>query len=162
MFYSVNNGTLKLSSDMHVTPEGAPVSNFTAWLEAKSRAERAAFGWYDELVTSERPGDYWVDEYRVEDGKVVQTWADHTPAPRAYQVSKLLLRQNLRELGLEAALNGLIASSPQTTSDWNDAVTLDSDSPLVLGAIATLVGMGLLTQEQSVDLLQRSRSEYQV
>lgn len=161
MFYSVKNGLLGLSSDVHVTHDGAPVSNFTAWLEAKSPAERVAFGWYDELVTSEGPGDYWVDEYRVEDGKVVQTWIDRTPAPRAFQVSKLLLRQNLRALGLETALNGIIALSPEATTDWNDAVTLDSDSPLVLGAIATMVGMGLLTQEQTVDLMQRSRSEYQ-
>jgi len=162
MFYSVNEGRIRLSGDQHVTPDGSPVSNFTAWLEAKSPAERTALGWYDTLVSSERPGDYWVDEYHVADGAVVQTWVDRTPAPRAFQVSKLLLRQNLRALGLETALNGLIASSPEASTDWNDAVTLDSDSPLVLGAIATLVGTSLLTQEQATDLLQRSRSEYQV
>ena len=161
MFYSVTGKWLLKSVDVHVTPDGAPVSNFTAWLEAKSPEERLALGWYDSFVSSARPGNYWTDEYHIADGVIVQTWADHTPAPRAFQISKLLLRTNLRALGLEDALEGLIHSSATTERDWNDAVTLDSDSPLVLGAVSTFVDNGSLTQEQATDLLTKSRSEYQ-
>jgi hypothetical protein len=63
---------------------------------------------------------------------------------------------------MEALLDGLLASSPEIATDWAEAVTLDSDNPIVLGAAAQLVGGGYLTEAEVKVLFEESKSELQV
>ena len=52
------------------------------------------------------------------------------PISMPIELSKLAIRRKLRELGLEATFNTLLASIPNAQSDWNDAEVIMSNDPL--------------------------------
>jgi hypothetical protein len=163
MYYKVEDKRLISSHDIKTLPDGSSISNFTAWLADKTEAVRVALGWYEKLVVGIPPRQPTHAEYSVVGNEVVQTWIeDPIPEPAPFAISKRSLRLAMRARGMEALLDGLLASSPEIATDWAEAVTLDSDNPIVLGAAAQLVGGGYLTEAEVKVLFEESKSELQV
>jgi hypothetical protein len=50
-------------------------------------------------------------------------------------IPKLEIRRAFRSINKEAELDALIASSPEMTADWNDAIMIDLSDELVIAAL---------------------------
>lgn len=65
----------------------------------------------------------------------------------AAEMSKLGLRRALRARGLEEALDGFLAESPQALHDWQDSQVIRLDDPLMQAALPAFRQLAGLTDE---------------
>lgn len=158
------------SRNIRQTINGQPVSNFTTWLSDLPDQERIDLGWYSNLVSpgipepiEGEPEKRWLPTYHIDGDSIVLTWVEDLSVIEKpmFQLSKIKIRQTLRDMGLEQLLSDLLDSDEALRNDWLDAVTLDSNNPMIIGAFDQLEAAGLLTSEQTEQILEASRSEYQ-
>ena len=86
----------------------------------------------------------WLAEHDFEEHS--QEWFDeHTPPPPPQTVfTKLTIRRAMRQLGIEAKLDALLAVSPTFAADWSDAQDIDLADPVLIVALAA----GSITPEE--------------
>lgn len=76
-----------------------------------------------------------------------------------FAISKLSLRRALRSMGLEAALNKMLASDPTVQADWDDAPHLMSDDPILQAMIPAAAQLLGIPEAQVVAILEASKIE---
>lgn len=76
-----------------------------------------------------------------------------------FAISKLSLRRALRSMGLEAALNQMLASDPTVQADWDDAPHLMSDDPILQAMIPAAAQLLGIPEAQVVAILEASKIE---
>lgn len=92
--------------------------------------------------------------------KIKIVWEETTPVPEpAFDISKLKLGREFRALGQEVAFEAYLAANPDIKRDWDRAVTLMSDDPLVVAAREAFKTSLGLTDAQIQALLYRCRSD---
>ena len=96
------------------------------------------------------------------DSVLVRSWEEYIPEVVVFQISKVKLRDNVASLGLESYLDGYLNSDEKIAQKWTESVVLDSNDEMVVSACAYFVAQNLITEEQCVELLNNSMSEYQV
>lgn len=166
MYYKlINDYELLSSSSTKVTPDGRPVSNFTVWLDSKSPEYRIAMGWY-ELITDQPPesteenaGKTYRLKYQLSANNVVLgTWEEYVVEEPSFNMLKTSLRKNMTEAGLGEVLDGYLASNAEAKRMWDECLVLESNSPFVVNAVQAIVGMGLKTDAELKEILEKSRT----
>lgn len=75
------------------------------------------------------------------------------PDPLAQPMSKLSLRRALRALGLEEALDAVLAADATAARDWADAQTLRLDDPMLAAMMPMFVAQAGMTDEDVAALV---------
>jgi hypothetical protein len=78
---------------------------------------------------------------------------EEPPEESPFSVSKLAIRRKLRELGLESLLDGFLAAESTRQKDWDDAMVLMSDDPLLASSIPAFAAATNLPESAVIDLL---------
>ena len=73
---------------------------------------------------------------------------DYETIPEQTIFAKLSIRRAMRELGIEAKLDGLLNASAQFRADWTDAQEIDLSDPVLLAALES----GTVTAEEIADI----------
>jgi hypothetical protein len=81
---------------------------------------------------------------------------DGRPAER-FTISKLRLRRALRSRGLEEYFNAALEGNPTVRADWDDAVELYSDDPMMSTTIPAFAAALGLTQADVDALLAEAK-----
>ena len=166
----IDRKRVESSRNKQQTLHGQPVSNLTAWLKALPDQERIDLGWYATYVAPNMPEPVegepekrWLPTYHIDGDSIVLSWVEDTCVIEkpVFQLSKIKIRQTLRDMELEQLLSDLLDSDENLRNDWIDAVTLDSNNPMIVGAFDQLEAAVALTAEQIDQILEASRSEYQ-
>lgn len=76
-----------------------------------------------------------------------------------FAISKYKLRLQFRSIGKEDELDLFLNSSPTLAKDWADAVTLDSNNPLVVSACEAFKASMGMTDDQIKAILNACRSD---
>lgn len=87
--------------------------------------------------------------YMISNGKIVPKPAP-TPSYDNTIFTKLQIRRALRKLNLEKVLDTLLSSNVSYKNEWNDAVEIDLDDPMIQEAVDNHI----ITQEM-LDALKR-------
>jgi hypothetical protein len=129
-------------------------------------SQKIAYGWY--LVRdTELPNDgktYRETGVLVEDsdyGQVIKVvWEEVQPVSEpAFDISKLKLKRAMVQLGKWDAFLQVLSSNPSALEDFNLAVTLTSDDPLVQQMTGVCVQMFGFTLEQVQSMLKECKSD---
>ena len=73
---------------------------------------------------------------------------DYDTIPEQTIFTKLSIRRAMRELGIEAKLDGLLNASAEFRADWTDAQEIDLADPVLLAALES----GTVTAEEIADI----------
>jgi hypothetical protein len=68
-------------------------------------------------------------------------------------ISKLKLRRTLRDMGMEGLLDSFLASDPQIASDWNDAMILSINDPILVNSIPLFSSVAGIPEDQIMNIL---------
>lgn len=122
MWFKEENGHLIPPPVNYQTSDGW-IMNFNL-----NPAAMTAHGWHD-----------WTEEE-------IAAWHAAHPEPEPEQniYSKLAIRRAMRELGIEAKLDGLLNASAQFRADWTDAQNIDLADPVLVAALQS----GSITAEE--------------
>ena len=77
--------------------------------------------------------------------------------PEIIHMSKLKIRRALRTRGLEGFFDDALSVNPQAQKDWNEAVEIQSDDPLVINLIPQFAAALGVTKEQLNELLNEAK-----
>ena len=177
MYYKlIDDYTLQSSVSVNKTPEGRPVSNFTAWLRAKPAEYRISLGWYELVedphptteISSEISAEYLDGEltdknyrlrYSLSENNVIHgVWEEYVVETPPFNMLKTALRQNMTEAGLGEVLDAYLASNAKAKLRWDECLVLESNSEFVINAVQTIVAMGLKTEAELQEILEKSRT----
>lgn len=122
MQYRIENDTLIPAPLNFRTPDGRWIMNFNLSPEMMNQ--------YGFTMTEEE-----AEEWRKEHPE---------PEPVRNIYTKLAIRRAMRELGIEAKLDGLLNASAQFRADWTDAQEIDLADPVLLAALQS----GSITAEE--------------
>ncbi len=155
------NGSELLFPQINETVNGCITCNYNRLPNSRKLQD----GWL--LVEeTEKPTDnkiYRETGVLIEDAdfgtKIKIQYVEVSPIPEpAFDISKLLLGRAFRGIGQEEAFEAYIASSPTLKRDWERAITLKSDDPLVLSACDMFKQMLGMSQEQIETMLKSCRA----
>lgn len=73
---------------------------------------------------------------------------EYEAIPEQTVFTKLSIRRAMRELGIEAKLDGLLNASAEFRADWTDAQEIDLADPVLLAALES----GTVTAEEIADI----------
>ena len=123
MQYRIENDTLIPAPLNFRTPDGRWIMNFNLSPEMMNQ-----FG----FTMTEEEAEAWREQHPE-------------PAPPERTIyTKLAIRRAMRDLGIEAKLDGLLNASAQFRSDWTDAQDIDLADPVLLAALQA----GSITAEE--------------
>ena len=179
MYYKlIDDYTISSSAVERKTPDGRPVSNFTAWLEAQSPDYRLAHGWrvlrlpVQESTESGEPGEPGEElppsdkryrmRYSIDCDDIVGVYGEYVPPVVPFNMLKTALRANMEAAGLVAMLDAYLQSDPKIKQVWDEAIVIESDSPLIAAAMDAMESAGLKTREELVAIMEASRTTLQV
>lgn len=179
MYYKlIDDYTIQSSVTVNKTPEGRPVSNFTAWLRAKPEEYRISLGWY-ELLEEPFPGSedisgniseisdfQHVEEsnnyrlrYSLSENNVIHgVWEEYVVETPPFNMLRTTLRQNMTEAGLGEVLDAYLASNDKAKLLWDECIVLESNSEFIINAVQTIAAMGLKTEAELQEILEKSRT----
>lgn len=152
------------SASQKVTPEGRPVSNFTAWLDAKSEEYRISQGWYELVDVSEisstenLPNKNYRYAYTIHDNVIHAELEEYAVEQPAFNMLKTALRKNMVDAGLGDVLNEYLASNSEAKLLWDECIVLESDSSFIVNTIQMIVSMGLKTEAELHEILEKSKT----
>lgn len=165
MFYKyIDEYTISSSAVERKTPDGRPVSNFTAWLSCRPEEYRVANGWYELSMPFEAPpeGAMYRTRYAVDGNVIVGSYEEYVPPVVPFNMLKTALRANMEAAGLGAMLDDYLQSDPKIKQVWDEAIVIESDSPLIAAAIDAIESAGLKTREELVAIMEASRTTLRV
>jgi hypothetical protein len=158
LYQIIDANTLKSSAELNMLPNGAPCGNVTAWLESHPEAQ-TQYGWYvlnSEAVQPET-GTYR-QRYDLVENVIVMSWEEYVPPKPVFNMLKTLLRRNMTEAGLGDVLNAYLSDDADAKLIWDECIILESNSTLILNAVQSIIGMGLKTEEEVWEILEKSRT----
>ena len=133
------------------------------WSPSGTASNYLALGWSQIDYTPPAPRDGYeamVDGFEFTNG-VIRLKAVYTPIPpRNLQLSKMRLKQQLRNLGAWDDIWTFISADEDVLQDWNDSVVLDEQNSVVQGAFRALKQM--LSDEQIEFVITNSVTEIEV
>ena len=104
---------------------------------------------YDLSKTTPRP--------QLVNGEVVSGPEPEPSPPQPFSLSKLKIRREMRNMGLEGLLNQFLASDVNILNDWNDAQVLMSDDPMLVEKLPLVTSIFGITEEQLQTLFNKCR-----
>ena len=123
MQYKIENDKLIPAPLNYRTPDGRWIMNFNSSPELMNQ-----YG----FTLTEAEAEEWRKQHPQ-------------PAPPEQTIfTKLAIRRAMRELGIEAKLDGLLNASAQFRSDWTDAQDIDLSDPVLIAALQA----GSITAEE--------------
>ena len=189
------------SASQKVTPEGRPVSNFTAWIESKPIDYQVEKGWLELDLSAPHPFDSeaesgddigetgtllteiysgigennttikdynagvksvlaknYIQAYEIVNNVIVMSWEEYEVPIQVFNMLKTLLRENMREAGIESVLDNYLETDATAKKKWDECVVLESNSPFITNAISTIVGAGIKTEEEMKEIMEKSRT----
>ncbi len=129
MQYKIENDKLIPAPLNYRTPDGRWIMNFNSSPEMMNQ-----YG----FTLTEAEAEEWRKQH------------PQPPPPEQTIYSKLAIRRAMRELGIEAKLDGLLNASAQFKADWTDAQDIDLSDPVLLSALES----GTVTAEEIAQIKQ--------
>lgn len=123
--------------------------------------EEANLNGYYIVTTTDIPVGNYRKAYRLEDNRIVEGYEEAPIVPeQPFNISKIKLRHALKEIGLwETFYNILKTADGDLIGEWNDAVVLTSNDPMVLGFSQQLISLVVINEVQIKNLLNTCKSD---
>lgn len=152
MYKLQNNSVIESSNQCEY--QGQIWGNFNAFLSRQTIEDRQNEGWYLNIIE----GDVTEITIDKESDTIIVPKPIIPPyVEQPFEISKLKLGRAFRSLGQEENFEAYIASDINLARDWDRAISLMSNDPLVLSACEMFkVSLGL-TQEQIDTMLKGCR-----
>lgn len=171
LYKLIDRHNILSSASQHKTPDGRPVSNFSAWMESKPKDFQIANGWMDLDLSAPHPYDAdgesevepdmsknYRQVYEIVDNVIVMSWEEYEVPVQVFNMLKTLLRENMREAGMEQILDDYLASNPDAKKKWEECIVLESNSSFIVDAISMIVGAGIKTEAEMREIMEKSRT----
>lgn len=159
------------SASQNKTPDGRPVSNFTAWMESKPKDFQIANGWMDLDLSALHPYDAdgesevepdmsknYRQVYEIVDNVIVMSWEEYEVPVQVFNMLKILLRENMRAAGIEHVLDNYLETDAAAKKKWEECIVLESNSSFIVDAISMIVGAGIKTEAEMREIMEKSRT----
>jgi hypothetical protein len=140
-------------------------------MESKPKDFQIANGWMDLDLSALHPYDAdgesevepdmsknYRQVYEIVDNVIVMSWEEYEVPVQVFNMLKTLLRENMREAGMEQILDDYLASNPDAKKKWEECIVLESNSSFIVDAISMIVGAGIKTEAEMREIMEKSRT----